>query len=79
MSDEGSGFEDKYNITHRDGEPVPLLVNYFVLRLDTDPHAREAMRVYAGLVEHSDPEFANEILRRLHECEPPFQRQPEEN
>ncbi len=38
---------------------------YFVLRFDTDPHARDAMRAYSRSVYGDNPEFANDILLRL--------------
>ena len=40
---------------------------YFVLRLDTDPHARAAAREYARSVKDENPEFAEDILKKIHE------------
>lgn len=38
----------KYVVTRRDGTEVDLEDGFFVLRTDTDPHAREAALVYAA-------------------------------
>ncbi|MEE9459864.1 MAG: hypothetical protein V3V84_08890 [Candidatus Bathyarchaeia archaeon] len=34
------GYESKYTITKNNGNPVDPKADYFVLRLDKDPHAR---------------------------------------
>jgi len=38
---------------------------YFVLRIDCDPHARAALLVYATSVAADNPQFAGEILQWL--------------
>ena len=48
-------------------ESVSPEAKYFVLRLDTDPHARKAMEAYANSVETDSPEFANDIRAKLAE------------
>ena len=58
MMDEEKGWYDKYLIMKADGEPVDPEGVFFVLRLDTDPAAREAALVYAAAVISSDPELA---------------------
>jgi hypothetical protein len=52
---------DKYKIEKVDGSPVDPNAMYFVLRIDTDYHARVALRAYARSTRASDPEFANEL------------------
>ena len=58
---------NKYTITKTDGSPVDPHAQYFVLRLDTDPHAREAMMAYLSGVMFEDPEFANELMKWLNQ------------
>lgn len=53
----------KYTIGKSDGSPVDPEACYFVLRLDADDVAREAMRVYAKKC--SNKKLANSILRCL--------------
>lgn len=45
MSDQG--LYSKYNVSKVDGSKVDPEAIYFVLRLDTDPHARKAAEAYA--------------------------------
>lgn len=52
---ESSGLYDKYTITKTDGSAVDPNAHYFVLRVDTDPHAREAILAYADSLELADP------------------------
>ena len=40
------GLYKKYIITKANGEPIDPEAQYFVLRIDTDPHAREALKAY---------------------------------
>jgi hypothetical protein len=51
----------KYKIEKADGSPVDPNAMYFVLRIDTDVHARIALRAYARSIRANDPEFANEL------------------
>ena len=51
----------KYDIKKANGQPTDPKAKYFVLRLDTDPVARMAMRTYANEVERPEPEFAAQI------------------
>ncbi len=55
------GLIDKYHITHADGTPVDPNAIYFVLRLDTDPHARVAMKRYATGVLAENPMLAHDL------------------
>jgi len=47
---------------------VDKKATYFVLRLDTDPHARAAARAYIQSVRHENPKLAEDIFRKVHEC-----------
>ena len=67
-----SGYEDKYVVSKRNGQPINPFAQYFVLRMDTDPHAREAIRTYAGCVEECDKGMANSLLKRLRDSEDSF-------
>ncbi len=52
---------DKYKIEKTDGSPIDPNAMYFVLRIDTDFHARVALRAYARSIRSTDPDFANEL------------------
>ncbi len=47
------GLYDKYTIKKVDGSVVDPDALYFVLRIDTDEHAREALRAYINSLEES--------------------------
>ena len=83
MSYKEGGWKQKYVIkkieryldwSDRDGgnwcerlvDPDPE-AHYFVLRFDTDPHARKALETYANSVEVDNPEFAADIRQKLSE------------
>ena len=55
----------KYIITKANGEPTDTNAQYFVLRLDTDEHARVAMKAYADSVKNENPKLAIGIVRWL--------------
>lgn len=55
----------KYNITKADGTPCDESADYFVLRLDTDPHARAAARAYSESCKHENMELASDLLARV--------------
>lgn len=48
-------------------DPDPEAI-YFVLRLDTDPHARHAALAYANSVEAENKEFARDIREKVEEA-----------
>lgn len=48
------GLFNKYEIKKADGSPIAPDAQYFVLRLDTDPHAREAILAYADSLDKTD-------------------------
>ncbi len=63
---EKGGWKDKYIITKRHGNgPVDKKAKYFVLRFDKDPHARVAMAAYADSVESVNPQFAEDIRKKI--------------
>lgn len=57
------GVFGKYILSKADGSPVDESACYFVLRLDTDPAARKAARVYAENC--SNEKLAEGLLRCL--------------
>lgn len=59
------GLANKYNITKTDGSPTDPKAKYFVLRLDTDPHARAALVKYIKSVEKDNPELSSDLVRLL--------------
>lgn len=56
---------DKYEVRKKDGTPVDPNAMYFVLRVDTDRHARVALRAYARSIRAIDSEFADALDRWL--------------
>lgn len=52
---------NKYVIKKSNGTPVDPTAEYFVLRIDSDPHARAALRAYAESVKENDEKFSNEL------------------
>ena len=55
------GLGGKYIVSKSSGEPVDPEAKYFVLRLDTDPVARHAARVYARDIEAKNPRLARDL------------------
>ena len=55
----------KYKIVKTDGSETDPKAAYFVLRVDTDRHARVALRAYATSIRDHEPAFADEIDRWL--------------
>ena len=62
---EGGLNPSKYIIFKEGGEPVSPDASYFVLRYDTDPHARKALIAYAESVAKENKEFSDEIYSEL--------------
>ena len=64
-ADKKKGLYQKYHITKTDGTKVDPLAEYFVLRIDTDYHARVALKAYAISITIStkgeDKQLAREI------------------
>lgn len=63
------GLYKKYIVKRADGSPTDPDAKYFVLRIDTDPHARVALEVYAALVREDNPVLAVDILLWLDQME----------
>lgn len=60
------GLYDKYDIVKKNGQTDPNAI-YFVLRLDTDPHARAAALAYANSIKPSNLNLAMDIMLKLNE------------
>ena len=56
-------------VGNRDDLPEDANAIHFVLRLDTDPHARRAAKAYADSVYSIDAEFANDIMEHITKVE----------
>lgn len=67
--------DQKYIISKRSGDPVDPEAQYFVLRVDRDPHAFVALQAYAGSVRSDNEELANDIMEWSKELAP-FQKAP---
>lgn len=61
MGNYTDGLYGKYRVTKRDGTPTDGDADYFVMRLDTDEHARVAALAYADSVEKENPFLANDL------------------
>lgn len=59
------GLYDKYTVVKNDGTTTDVDADYFVLRLDTDPHARVAALAYANSVKDSNPNLAFDLFQRV--------------
>ena len=55
---EAKGLYGKYIVNKASGEPIEPEARYFVLRIDTDIHARTALRAYATSIFNKNPELA---------------------
>ena len=56
---------NKYAITKTDGTSVDPDAQYFALRIDTDRHARIALRAYIKSIRKERPKFAEELSQWL--------------
>ena len=59
------GLYEKYYIAKTDGSPVDDGADYFVMRLDSDPHARKGALAYADSIKEQNPHLAFEIQQRV--------------
>lgn len=59
------GLYDKYTVVKNDGSLTDSDADYFVLRLDTDPHARVAALAYANSIKESNPNLAFDLFQRV--------------
>lgn len=55
------GLYRKYVVTKASGEPIDPKAFYFPLRLDKDPHARTAARMYADSIMIDNPTLSDEL------------------
>ena len=56
------GLYRKYVIEKVSGRPVDPAAEYFVLRVDKDPAAREALLAYAGACRDTNPTLSDDLL-----------------
>jgi hypothetical protein len=70
------GLYGKYIIKKADGTPIDPEADYFVLRLDTDPHARVAALAYADSIEPGNPRLAFELRQRVGDLNGRIQTSP---
>lgn len=61
------GYEKKYIISKSNGKPVDPNADYFVLRLDKDPHAIKALITYANSVQKDNVELATDLWKKINE------------
>lgn len=61
------GLYGKYIIEKSNKKPVDPQADYFVLRLDTDKHARNALKEYSKSIKNDNPILARDIHDRLEE------------
>lgn len=66
---EKRGIYGKYRVEKSDGSPVDPKAVYFTLRLDTDPHARAAVRAYAASCQAENPDLAADLINLLEDLE----------
>ena len=59
------GYEKKYIIRKANGNPIDPKADYFVLRLDKDPHALRALATYAKSVATDNLELAHDLRQKL--------------
>lgn len=56
------GLYQKYVVSKADGSEIDPEAVYFVLRLDTDRHARRAAWAYAASIEDENPALALDLM-----------------
>ena len=61
------GYEKKYIISKANGKPTDPKADYFVLRLDKDPHALRALLTYANSVGTENLELSSDLHKKLKE------------
>jgi len=61
---DSKGFFDKYHVFKLNGDTDPD-ADYFVLRLDKDPHARIAAYHYALSIRESNPNLAFDLQIKI--------------
>lgn len=64
------GFEERFIVVRRDGQPVRPEARYIVLDYSgADQHAIRALNAYADSVESENPQFAEDIRMAIAEPE----------
>lgn len=53
----------QYKVTHKDGHPVHPALRFFVLAVDTDEYAREALCSYAQDCRETHPQLSEDMIR----------------
>lgn len=66
---EHGGWRMKYKIEKLNGNPMDPKADYFVLRLDADPHAGKAALAYAKSVRQDNEKFAEDIISIINRIE----------
>ena len=56
------GYDRKYIIQKSSGKPIDPKAEYFVLRLDKDPHALKALSEYIDSVQLDNPRLAYDLI-----------------
>ncbi len=56
------GYEKKYIVKKTNGHPIDPKADYFVLRLDTDPHALKALETYYWSVRNDNRQLAEDLI-----------------
>lgn len=64
MIEEDGGMYDKYRVEKKDGTTDPD-ADYFVLRLDSDIHARVAALAYAESIKEKNINLSFDIIARV--------------
>lgn len=58
------GLTNKYIITKTNGDEIESDAQYFVLRLDKDPHAVKAIQAYAESVKYENQQLYDDIIAK---------------
>lgn len=59
------GLYDKYTVIKNGSQDQDYEAEYFVLRIDKDPHAQKAALAYADSVKAENPHLAFDIYSRV--------------
>jgi len=62
---EKENFHHQYTVIRSDGKTDDPNTKYFVLKVNTDPHALRALRAYQASIRHTNPKMAEEISHWL--------------
>ena len=65
--DEEQGLYGKYKVVKTNGEALDPNAIYFTLRIDTDKHARAAIRAYIESCKYEQPELAEDLEKVMKE------------